>query len=49
MEYLVILQALATLYDGLAKGGAKTEADKIMAIVTPVLAAASAVPLTGGA
>jgi hypothetical protein len=41
MQYLLIFQALVTLYDEMAKGGAKAEADKIVAIVTPVLAAAS--------
>lgn len=42
MNFLSILTALATVYDEMAKGGAKAEADKILASVVPVLAALSA-------
>jgi hypothetical protein len=38
MNWLALLTAMATLYDEMAKGGAKTEADKILATIVPVIA-----------
>lgn len=43
MNYLNILMAMATLYDEMAKGGAKVEADKILASVVPIIAAIPAI------
>ena len=46
MNFLSIFTALASLYDHLATGGAKTEADKLLGVVVPVLTAAA--PPAGG-
>lgn len=47
MNWLAILMSVATLYDEMAKGGAKAEADKILGTVVPILQALPAVTSSG--
>ncbi len=39
MNFLAFLTQFAVVYDSLAKGGAKVEADKLLAELLPILAA----------